>query len=117
MMNKITLSHEEAQEIFKAINGIGELLKRLSSKSEDAPVKYAIMSNLAAIRMHVTGVRESVQTDQRLKTRNDHNAPHPVADAPVRGGVRGEGVTCEQTTITSTALGSLRSYPKSCIPP
>ena len=56
MMNNITVSHEQAQEIFKAINGIGELLKRLSSKPEDAPVKYAIISNLSVIQMTLTGM-------------------------------------------------------------
>ena len=56
MMNDITVSHEQAKEIFKAINGIGELLKRLPSKPEDAPVKYAIMSNLSVIQMTLTGM-------------------------------------------------------------
>ncbi len=46
MINSITVSHEQAKEIFRAINGIGELLKRFPSMPEDAPVKYAIMSNL-----------------------------------------------------------------------
>lgn len=56
MMNDITVSQEQAKEIFKAINGIGELLKRLPSKPEDAPVKYAIMSNLSVIQMTLTGM-------------------------------------------------------------
>ena len=55
-MNDITLNQEQAQEIFKAVNGIGELLKRLSPKPEDAPVKYAIMSNLSVIQMRLTGM-------------------------------------------------------------
>lgn len=59
MMNSITVSHEQAKEIFKAINGICELLKRLPSKPEDAPVKYAIMSNLTVIQMNLTGRRAS----------------------------------------------------------
>ena len=56
MMNDITVSQEQAKEIFKAINGIGELLKRLPSKPDDAPVKYAIMSNLSVIQMTLTGM-------------------------------------------------------------
>jgi hypothetical protein len=55
-MNNMTVSQEQAQEIFKAINGIGELLKRLPSKPEDAPVKYAIMSNLTVIQINLTGM-------------------------------------------------------------
>ena len=54
MMNSITVSPEQANEILKAINGIGELLKRLPSKPEDAPVKYAIISNLTVIQMNLT---------------------------------------------------------------
>ena len=54
MMNSITVSPEQANEIFKAINGIGELLKRLPTKPEDAPVKYAIISNLTVIQMNLT---------------------------------------------------------------
>ena len=50
------MSHEQAKEVFKAINGIGELLKRLPSKPEDGPVKYAIMSNLAVIQTNLTGM-------------------------------------------------------------
>ena len=56
MMNDITVSHEQAKEIFKAIDGIGELLKRLPSKPEDAPVRYAIMSNLNVIQVTLTGM-------------------------------------------------------------
>ena len=54
-MNSITVSHEQAKEIFKAINGIGALLKRFPSEPEDAGVRYAIMSNLAVIQMNLTG--------------------------------------------------------------
>jgi hypothetical protein len=59
MMNSMTVSHEQAKEIFKAINGIGELLKRLPSEPEDAPVKYAIMSNLTVIQMNLTGTQRA----------------------------------------------------------
>jgi hypothetical protein len=55
IMNDITMSQEQAKEILKAVNGIGELLNRLPSKPEDAPVKYAIMSNLSVIQMTLTG--------------------------------------------------------------
>ncbi len=55
-MNSITVSHERAQEIFKAIHGIGELLKRLPCGPDDASVKYAIMSNLAVIQMNLTAM-------------------------------------------------------------
>lgn len=53
-MNDITLSHQQATEIFRAISGIGELLKRLPTKPEDAPMKYAIVSNLSVIQMNLT---------------------------------------------------------------
>jgi hypothetical protein len=56
MMTGITVSHEQVKEIFKAINGIGELLRRLPSKPEDEPVKHAIMSNLTLIQMNLTGM-------------------------------------------------------------
>ena len=56
MTNSLSVSHEQAKEIFKALNGIGELLKRLPSKPEDAPVKYTIMSNLTVIQMNLTGM-------------------------------------------------------------
>jgi hypothetical protein len=59
MMNSITVSHEQAKEIFKAINGIGELLKRLPTKPEDAPVKYAIMSNLTVIQTNLMGMPQA----------------------------------------------------------
>jgi hypothetical protein len=55
-MNNITVSHEQVSEIFKAMSGIGELLKHLPSRPEDAFVKYAIMSNLDAIRMNLAGI-------------------------------------------------------------
>lgn len=36
MTDNITVSREQAMEIFKALNGIGELLKTLPSKPENA---------------------------------------------------------------------------------
>ena len=50
MRDTITLTREEAGEIFKAVSGIGELLKVLRSRPENAAVTYAIMSNLTVIR-------------------------------------------------------------------
>ena len=54
MMSDITVSQKQTREIFKAINGIGELLKQLPPTPEDAPVKYAIMSNLSVIQITLT---------------------------------------------------------------
>ena len=56
MMNEITVTHEQAKEILRAIHGIGELLKRLPTRPEDAAVKYAIISNLSVIQMNLTGM-------------------------------------------------------------
>jgi hypothetical protein len=56
MMDDIRVSRNEAAEILKAVNGIGELLKRLPSKPEHAAVLYAIMSNLTVIQMNLIGI-------------------------------------------------------------
>jgi hypothetical protein len=56
MTDNITVSHEQVGEIFKALHGIGELLKTLSTKPEDAAVMYAIVSNLTVIQMNLTGM-------------------------------------------------------------
>jgi hypothetical protein len=56
MMDNITVSREQVGEIFKALNGIGELLKTLPSKPENAAVMYAIMSNIAIIQTNLTGM-------------------------------------------------------------
>jgi hypothetical protein len=56
MKETIILSRDRASEIFKAVNGIGELLKALPAKPENSAVKYAIMSNLAVIQMNLAGV-------------------------------------------------------------
>ena len=56
-MTPITVSQEQAEEIFKALNGIGALLKRLPCRPEDAGFKYAIMSNLAVIQATLSGQR------------------------------------------------------------
>jgi hypothetical protein len=54
-MDDITVKREQAVEIFKALNGIGELLKLLQSKPETEGVTYALMSNIAVIRMNLAG--------------------------------------------------------------
>jgi hypothetical protein len=54
--NNFTVSREQAREIFNALNGIGELLKTLPSKPENAAVMYAIMSNLTVIQTNLTGM-------------------------------------------------------------
>lgn len=56
MTDNLVLRHEQLAEIFKCINGIGELLQRLPSRPEDAAVMYAIASNLAAIQTKLTGM-------------------------------------------------------------
>ncbi len=53
---QIILTQNEATEIFKALSGIVELLKALPSTRQSAPAMYAIMSNLAIIRMNLAGV-------------------------------------------------------------
>ena len=55
MMNEIIVSQEQATDIFKALNGIGELLRKLASKPQNAAVMYGIQSNLTVIRMSLTG--------------------------------------------------------------
>ena len=56
MTDNITVSREQATQIFKALNGIGELLNTLPSKPENASVMYAIMSNIAVIRTNLIGM-------------------------------------------------------------
>jgi hypothetical protein len=56
MMDNITVSREQVGAIFKALNGIGELLKTLPSKPENAAVMYAIMSNIAVIQTNLIGM-------------------------------------------------------------
>ena len=56
MTDNITVSSEQAAQIFKALNGIGELLKRLPSTPENLGVMYAIMSNLTVIQMNLTRI-------------------------------------------------------------
>jgi len=56
MTDSITVSREQATQIVKALNGVGELLKTLPSKPENAGVMYAIMSNIAAIQTNLIGI-------------------------------------------------------------
>ena len=56
MTDSITVSREQATQIFKALNGISELLKTLPSKPENAGVMYAIMSNIAVIQTNLIGM-------------------------------------------------------------
>jgi hypothetical protein len=56
MKGDITISHEQVQDIFKAVSGIGELLKKLPSKPEHAGTVYGVMSNLTVIESNLTGV-------------------------------------------------------------
>ncbi len=56
MTDNITVSRAQATQIFKALNGISELLKTLPSKPENAAVMYAIMSNVAVIHTNLIGM-------------------------------------------------------------
>jgi hypothetical protein len=56
MTDNITVSREQATQIFKALNGIGEVLKTLPAKPENASVMYAIMSNIAVIQTNLVGM-------------------------------------------------------------
>jgi hypothetical protein len=59
MIDSIMVTRERANEIFKAVNGIGELLKRLPAKPENHAVIYAIMSNLAVIQTNLAGLNRA----------------------------------------------------------
>jgi hypothetical protein len=56
MTDTIIVSRKQATEILKAVNGIGELLKTLPARPENAAVMYAMMSNLTVIQMNLTGM-------------------------------------------------------------
>jgi hypothetical protein len=56
MDNTVTLSREQASEMFKAVSGIGNLLKGLAPKSGNASELYAIRSNLAVIQANLSGM-------------------------------------------------------------
>ena len=52
----VTLSREQVTEIFSALNGISNLLRKSVSNSANSAELYAIMSNIAVIRMNLTGM-------------------------------------------------------------
>jgi hypothetical protein len=52
----ITLSGEQVRDIFKALDGIGNLLKGLAPKSGNPAELYAVMSNIAAIQANLAGM-------------------------------------------------------------
>jgi hypothetical protein len=54
--NGVTLSREQVSEVFKALCGISNLLKGLTSTRGNAFAVYAIMSNLAVIQANLTGI-------------------------------------------------------------
>jgi hypothetical protein len=54
--DNFTVSREQAREIFKALAGIGNLVKNLGSKSGNAAEVYAIMQNLAVIQANLVGM-------------------------------------------------------------
>jgi len=53
--NPVTLSREQVSDIFRALDGIGNLLKGLAPKSGNAAELYAVMSNIAVIQTTLTG--------------------------------------------------------------
>ena len=56
MDDSVTMSREQVREILKALYGIGNLIKGLTSKSGKAAELYAIMSNIAVIQATLTGM-------------------------------------------------------------
>jgi transaldolase len=56
MSDTITASCEQARHIFRALNGIGVLLKKLPATPENGLVTYAIMSNMAVIQTNLVGM-------------------------------------------------------------
>jgi hypothetical protein len=54
--NSVTLSREQVRDIFKALDGISNLLKNVVSKPGNAAEAYAIMSNIAAIQANLAGM-------------------------------------------------------------
>jgi len=53
--DNVTMSREQVKEVLRALDGIGNLVKRLTRKSANAAELYAIMSNIAVIQANVTG--------------------------------------------------------------
>jgi hypothetical protein len=56
MTSSVTLSREQVAEVFKALGGIGNLLKGLVANPKNASHVYAIMSNVAVIQANLTGM-------------------------------------------------------------
>jgi hypothetical protein len=54
--NNVTLSSEQVSDIFKALDGISNLITNVVSKPGNAAEVYAIMSNIAVIQTHLTGM-------------------------------------------------------------
>ena len=54
--DNVTLSHDQVAEIFKALRGIGNLVKGLTPRSGNVAELYAIMSNLAVIQMNLAAM-------------------------------------------------------------
>ena len=54
--DKVTLSREQVSNIFKALGGIGNLVKGLVPKSGNPAELYAVMSNIAVIQATLTGM-------------------------------------------------------------
>jgi hypothetical protein len=112
MMNSISVSHDQTKEIFKAMNGIGELLKRLPSKPEYAPLKYAIMSNLTVIQMSLTGMPRA---SSNCTLRDRHPFPRRHVDAIRRAfDVSASYVGCSEMlpagAVVGANLGSLDGW-------
>ena len=54
--NNVTLSREQVRDIFKALDGISNLVKNVVSKPGNAAEVYAIMSNIAVIQANLAGI-------------------------------------------------------------
>jgi hypothetical protein len=54
--NSVTLTHEQVRDIFKALDGISNLVKNVVSKPGNAAEVYAIMSNIALIQATLAGM-------------------------------------------------------------
>ena len=54
--NNVTLNHEQIREMFNALSGIRNLVKKLASKPGNAAEVYAIMSNIAVIQSNLIGM-------------------------------------------------------------
>jgi len=54
--NHFTVNREQARDIFRALDGIGNLVKGLASKPGNAAEVYAIISNLAVIQANLSGM-------------------------------------------------------------